>query len=452
MPQEPESARLSRESSNEVLSVSQLNRSVRDLLEHRFPLLWVHGEISNFTLAKSGHAYFSLKDAQSQVRCAMFRNRLQYLDWRPADGMQVEVQGLVTLYEARGDYQLVVETARRAGVGALYEAFLRLRDRLAREGLFDDALKRALPSYPRCIGLVTSLKAAALRDVLTTLARRNPSVPIVIYPTAVQGSAAAQQIVSALASAGLRRECDVILLCRGGGSIEDMWPFNDEIVARALRKCPIPVITGIGHETDITIADFAADRRAATPTAAAELASPSRNELLAQISGLVIRTQRRTRRALEIRAQTIDSLSRRLVHPARRIAARQQALAGFSARLSLATLAAFNKSRWLVRELAHRVRAHAPDIGRKDTHVRAQADRLTTGWRLATQRSIERVRTLETSLAHLNPQSVLERGYTLARTPGGAVVRDSASLSPGDEIELTFARGSARTRVIGPRT
>src|SRR2546422_1785968 len=280
MPGEQGLARVSTHFPSEILTVSGLARSVRELLERRYPLLWVAGEMSNFTVAKSGHGYFVLKDEHAQVRCVMFRQRQQNLEWTPRDGMQVEVQALVSLYEPRGDFQLNVETMRRAGLGALFEAFLRLRDKLEKEGLFNTDTKRALPSLPRAIGVITSREAAALRDVLTTLARRNPSTEVVVFPVQVQGEGAAEKIASALRIAARVGGCDVILLVRGGGSIEDLWAFNEEIVARAIRACPIPVVTGIGHETDFTIADFVADRRAPTPTAAAELVSPERAGLL----------------------------------------------------------------------------------------------------------------------------------------------------------------------------
>src|SRR5512146_927891 len=283
---EPELTRVSSPLPGEIVTVSALVRSVRDLLEQRYPLLWVAGEISNCVRAKSGHLYFSLKDETAQVRCVMFRNRGLYLDWEPREGLRVEVRALVTLYEPRGDFQLNVESMRRAGQGALFEAFLKLRDNLDKEGLFDAAHKRPLPPYPRRIGIVTSPQAAALRDVLTTLARRNPSIPVIIYPSPVQGEGAAQQLAAAVATAARRAECDLLILCRGGGSIEDLWAFNDENLARAIHACPIPVVTGIGHETDFTIAEFVADRRAATPTAAAELAAPARDELLADLRRL----------------------------------------------------------------------------------------------------------------------------------------------------------------------
>ena len=329
-----------------ILSVSALNRSVRDLLEHRLPLAWVAGEISNFLQARSGHLYFSLKDSAAQVRCVMFRSRGMLLDWEPRDGMQVEVRALVTLYEARGDFQLNVEYMRPAGLGALYEAFLRLRDKLEREGLFDPLTKRPLPAYPRAIGVVTSKAAAALRDVLTTLRRRNPAIPVIVYPTAVQGEAAPAEIVAALVAAGRRAECDVLILCRGGGSIEDLRAFNDERVARAVRASPIPVVVGVGHETDFTIADFAADVRAPTPTAAAELASPPRDELLVRIGILARRLRRCVERDLETRMQALDHLSRRLIHPGRRLEAQGALVAQLSTRLAQAVARALDRQGW----------------------------------------------------------------------------------------------------------
>src|SRR5262245_3777065 len=326
-------ARVSTPSGPQILTVSALARSVRDLLEHRYPLLWVAGEISNLTLAKSGHAYFVLKDEQAQVRCVMFRSRRQQLDWEPRDGMQVEAQVLVSFYEPRGDFQLNVEAMRRAGLGARFEAFVRLRDKLEKEGLFDAAAKRPLPSLPRTVGVITSRDAAALRDVLTTLKRRNPSIAVVVYPAAVQGTRAAEEIARALVLAGRREECDVLLLVRGGGSIEDLWTFNEESVARALRACPLPVVTGIGHETDFTIADFAADRRAPTPTAAAELASPERTRLLDAICSLAAKLGACARRALEGRMLGVDQLARRLIHPGAKLAAQGELLAQLRLRL-----------------------------------------------------------------------------------------------------------------------
>jgi exodeoxyribonuclease VII large subunit len=431
----------------EVLSVSALNRSVRDLLEHRFPLVWVAGEISNFTPARSGHLYFSLKDDQAQVRCVMFRSRGALLDWQPRDGVQVEVRALVSLYEPRGDFQLNVEFMRRAGLGALYEAFLRLRDRLEREGLFDPAIKRPAPAFPRAIGVVTSPAAAALRDVLTTLARRNPSLPVVIYPTAVQGEGAPAELVAALEAAGRRRECDVLILCRGGGSIEDLWAFNDERVARAIRACPIPVVVGVGHETDFTIADFAADVRAPTPTGAAELASPSRDELRNRLALLAARLQRRMARDLETRMQLLDHLSRRLVHPGRRLDAQAALVAQLRTRLAVATERSLERGRWRVRELFERARRRMPAAPPLEARVAELAHRARTAAAHGLQQRAARLQSLAQSLAHLDPRAVLERGYSIVRDAQGRVVRRSAGLAPGDALDLTFAEGGARTRV-----
>src|SRR5947209_11230626 len=305
--------------SRPVVSVSELLRSVRDTLERRFPLLWVRGELSNLSRAPSGHRYFTLKDRSAQVDCVMYRSRAATLEAALREGMQVEAQVLVTLYEPRGRFQLTVESLRPAGLGPLYERFLRLKEKLEREGLFDPAVKRPLPEHPRTVGIVTSLAAAALRDVLTTLARRNASVAVIVYPAPVQGEGAGYRIAAALKTASARAECDLLLLVRGGGSIEDLWSFNEESVARAIRSSTIPVVVGVGHESDFTIADFAADQRAPTPTAAAELATPSRLELLRSIEACAQCLSREMRRRLQYAMQALDGSARRLVHPAQRL-------------------------------------------------------------------------------------------------------------------------------------
>src|SRR5712664_4984229 len=376
-------ARVSTHSPSQILSVSALVRSVRDLLERRYPLLWVAGEISNFTVAKSGHAYFVLKDEHAQVRCVMFRQRHQLLDWQARDGMQIEAQVLVSLYEPRGEFQLNVETMRRAGLGALFEAFLKLRDKLEEEGLFKAETKRTLPSLPRAIGVITSLEAAALRDVLTTLVRRNPSIEVVVFPVQVQGEGAAEKIAAALEIAGRLGGCDVVLLVRGGGSIEDLWAFNEEIVARAIRACPVPVVTGIGHETDFTIADFAADRRAPTPTAAAELVSTSRAELLGRLADCARSVGREMRRRLEYAMQNTDSLARRLVHPGERLRSHRQLVTQLRARLASS--------------VSHRIHRCSALLER-----------------------------FQATLASVDPTAVLGRGYSITRNAVGEVIREAA--------------------------
>jgi len=447
MPVEPELARVFKPSPSEILSVSALARSVRDVLEHRYPLLWVAGEISNFTLAKSGHAYFVLKDERAQVRCVMFRHRHQYLDWVPRDGVQVEVQALVTLYEPRGEFQLTAETMRRAGLGALFEAFLRLREKLEKEGLFESDRKRALPEYPRSIGVITSLEAAALRDVLATLKRRNPSVPVVVYPTPVQGEGAAQKIATALAVAGRRAECDVLLLVRGGGSIEDLWAFNEEAVARAIRACPIPVVTGVGHETDFTISDFSADRRAPTPTAAAELVSPDRAALLGAIGVLLERLSLDIRRGTETRMQLVDHLARRLLHPGTKLQAQSELLGHLRHRLRQAAARKISEQRWRLGDVLQRSFAQLPVIHELRTKPDQLALRLQGAVRSAFERAASSCLRLHASLSHLDPTAVLQRGYSVVRDVSGHIVHRGTSLAPGDVVDITFAEGGADARV-----
>jgi exodeoxyribonuclease VII large subunit len=431
----------------EILTVSALTRGVRDLLERRYPLLWVAGEISNFTVAPSGHAYFVLKDDHAQVRCVMFRQRQENLEWTPRNGMQIEAHALVTLYEPRGDFQLNVETMRRAGLGALFEAFLRLRDKLEKEGLFNAETKRALPSLPRAIGVITSREAAALQDVLTTLNRRNPSIEVVVFPVQVQGESAAEKIVAALQVAGQRGECDVLLLVRGGGSIDDLWAFNEESVARAIRASPIPVVTGIGHETDFTIADFVADQRAPTPTAAAELVSPERAGMLEGISRLTASLSLRLRQELERRMLNVDHLARRLVHPDARLRAQSELLGQLRLRLGQAVSRIHSERRWEVVRVLQRVQAGLPNTDK----LLATSLQLVARLRAAMHATLERAGSACTrriaNLSHLDPAAVLQRGYSVVRDGSGRIVLRSANLASGDLLDITFAEGGAHVRV-----
>ena len=432
---------------NQILSVSALARSVRDTLERRFPLLWVSGEVSNLRPAASGHWYFVLKDAHAQVRCVMFRNRNRLLDWPLREGMQVELQGLVTLYEARGDFQITVENMRRAGQGALYEAFLRLKDSLQRQGLFDAAAKRPLPSNPQRIGVITSLGAAALRDVLSTLARRNPSIAVIVYPTAVQGSGAAQEIARAIAVAGQRAECDVLILCRGGGSIEDLWSFNEEVVARAIRDCPLPLISGVGHETDFTIADFAADQRAPTPTAAAELAAPARMALLRQLRELSHRVMRQQTRTLQDAAQRMDQLARRLVHPGRKLNVQWQALQGLQQRLLRASKQSLQTRNWQLQQLSQRLRARPVPLDDYQRRLSTLQHRMQTTHDNRMQLLRQRLDALGENLNHLDPLRVLDRGYAMVTDAHGVVLRDANQVKVGTQIAITLANGQLGAEV-----
>lgn len=433
---------------NDVITVSDLNRTARQLLEKTFPLIWVAGEISNLTRAASGHWYFSLKDDKAQARCVMFRHKNQHLDWVPDNGMQVEVRSLVTLYEARGDFQLGVEAMRRSGLGALFEAFEKLKARLDQEGLFDPALKKPLPVFPRQIGVITSKDAAALRDVLTTLRRRMPGIPVVLYPTPVQGEGAAAQITAAIQVACIRNECDVLILCRGGGSIEDLWQFNQEIVARAIHECPIPIVCGVGHETDFTIADFVADQRAPTPTAAAEMVSPNRADLLNTVEAGSARLSRVMSRILEIRMQHLDHLGRRLQHPGEKLNNQSVHLAHLGQRLRHAVARIVDTQRWRTEQLSHRLHNEQPDI----VSLLIQQNDLAQRLRLGYQRRLENLNTtlqkLEGNLLHLNPKSVLERGYSIVENVDGEITQHSEHITPGEHLKITFAHGWAQTQVI----
>jgi exodeoxyribonuclease VII large subunit len=430
-----------------VLTVSELNRAARELIEHGMPLTWVAGEVSNCKRYDSGHCYFTLKDKAAQVDCVMFRQKAMLLGWQPQDGMQVEVRACATLYEGRGKFQLNVETMRRAGLGALYEAFARLKARLEREGLFDVARKRALPRYPRTIGVVTSPQAAALRDVLTTLRRRMPGTPVVVYPAPVQGEGAAGRIAQAIASASARAECDVLIVCRGGGSIEDLWAYNNEALARAIAACAIPVVSGVGHETDFTIVDFVADVRAPTPTAAAQLACPDRLELCEQMRLAHQRLARAFNRALENRMQRIDYLSRCLVHPGERIRNRMEHLEHLANRLCGGWRRYSEAQAWSLRSRGRELLDAAPDIARLERQRAELCRRMKDSARARLESTTARLASIEAHLKHLNPDLVLERGYSIVTKRSGAVVHDAVEIAPGEDLALTFGRGSAVAEV-----
>ena len=429
-----------------VLSVSSLNRLVRDCLESAFPLTWVGGEISNLTYAASGHVYFSLKDSTAQVRCVMWRNRAQLLGWRLENGQKIEARALVSFYEPRGEFQLNIEAIRRAGQGDLFERFLRLKAQLEAEGLFAAEAKRPLPEFPRHVAIVSSLQAAALRDVLTTLHRRAPHLRLSIFPTLVQGDGAASRIAEALALASVSG-CDATILCRGGGSIEDLWSFNEECVARAIRASAIPVVSGVGHETDFTIADFAADLRAPTPTAATELISPDRDSLADRLDRLHEQLQRRSERALADRLQRIDWLSARLIHPAERLCQRQQAVTTLGLQLQRALQGKLDRARLLANALQQRQMAARPRFDRLASRLEHAAYRLgkeATGQIFACNGKLN---ALAGSLKQLDPHAVLQRGYALVIGPDGRAVRDAAALHPGDDLAVNFHRGSVTATV-----
>jgi exodeoxyribonuclease VII large subunit len=428
---------------NQVISVSALNQAVARLLERSFPLQWISGEISNFTRASSGHWYFTLKDDAAQVRAVMFRGRAQYAGFVPREGDKVEVRALVTLYGPRGDYQINVEAIRRAGVGSLFEAFQRLKERLAAAGLFDSERKRALPLFPRTIGIVTSPQAAALRDVLIALRRRAPHVNVVLYPTLVQGQQAAAQIAAAIDTASRRAECDVLLVVRGGGSMEDLWCFNEEVVAYAVANCNVPVVSGVGHETDFTICDFAADVRAATPTAAAELAATPRADWLGSLRADATDLRRAMRRALSDATQTLDSLQRRLLSPTARIAQQRMQLQSLSTAMMHATRNPLQQARFTIDRLAGRLAARKPDASKARAAMEALQHRAGASMRAQLLQRRDALNALSAQLELLNPQRTLERGYAIVTDAAGAVLRDPAHIKPGQSLGVRLAEGSA---------
>jgi exodeoxyribonuclease VII large subunit len=395
------------EISREILSVGDLNRAIAASLEDRFDTVWVSGEISNFKAYDSGHWYFSLKDEEGQIRCVMFRGRNGQVGFMPQSGDLVEVSASLGMYVPRGDIQLTIQTLRRAGMGGLYEAFLKLKAKLAKEGLFDEDRKREIPTHPRSIGIVTSPQAAALKDVLSTLARRAPHIPIVIYPTLVQGPDAPAGIIAALKAAEKEKAVDVILLVRGGGSIEDLWAFNDEQLAYAIASSLIPVVSGVGHETDFTIADFVADLRAPTPTGAAELAAPRRDQMLQELDSLMQALLQRISQRIEREAQTLDQLALRLSHALPNPDRMREQITSWRQRLNQA---------WSVR---------IENWKRNQTHYQSQ-------------------------LEMLNPQRTLERGYSVILSRENNLVRavrGPAELNTEKVFQIQMADGEAEIQL-----
>jgi exodeoxyribonuclease VII large subunit len=394
------------EISREILTVGDLNRAIAASLEERFDTVWVSGEISNFKAYDSGHWYFSLKDEEGQIKCVMFRGRNGQVDFMPQSGDLVEVSANLGMYVPRGDIQLTIQTLRRAGMGGLYEAFLKLKAKLAKEGLFDADRKQEIPSHPRSIGIITSPQAAALKDVLSTLARRAPHIPIVIYPTLVQGPDAPAGIIAALKAAENENVVDVILMVRGGGSIEDLWAFNDEQLAYAMAQSPIPIVSGVGHETDVTIADFVADLRAPTPTGAAELAAPRKDQMLQELEAIKQAMLQRVRQRVEREAQTLDQLALRLSHA-------------------------------------------LPNPERMREQITSWQQRLNQAWAVRVESWKRNQGHFQSQLEMLNPQRTLERGYAVVLnvSNGLQAVRDPGELTTGPEYEIRLAKGKANVKL-----
>ncbi|HKV96495.1 MAG TPA: exodeoxyribonuclease VII large subunit [Gammaproteobacteria bacterium] len=435
-----------------ILTVSQLNREARLLIEGGLPLIWVEGEISNLSRPPSGHVYFSLKDSAAQVRCAMFRARAGLLRFQAGDGLQVLVRARVSLYEARGDFQLIVEHMEEAGHGALQRAFEELKQKLAKEGLFDAAHKQPLPALPRVIGVITSPAGAALRDVLSVISRRYALARIIVYPVPVQGEGAAQKIVNMIRTAAARAECDVLILARGGGSLEDLWAFNEEVVARAIYACTIPLVSGVGHEIDFTIADFVADLRAPTPTGAAELVTPDADawrRTLNDSGRRLLRVVREQLDALRERAAWCEERLQQL-HPARMLRERAQRLDELELRLKQSLRSGLQARGALFTGLRARLHQHSP--AQALAALRSRGEALTQRLHFAILRHLAEVRSrLDIAVHTLNsvsPLATLERGYAIVSDAmSGTVIASVRQAHKGQEILARLADGHLSANV-----
>ncbi|MEZ6952648.1 MULTISPECIES: exodeoxyribonuclease VII large subunit [unclassified Aeromonas] len=435
----------------QIFTVTRLNSAVRMILEQDLGLVWLTGELSNLAMPSSGHWYFSLKDISAQVRCAMFKGNNRRVPFRPQDGMQVLVQARVSLYEPRGDYQLIIESMQPAGDGMLALRFEELKRRLGAEGLFDEGRKRPLPREPRAVGLVTSATGAALHDMLTVLGRRAPDLPVFIYPTQVQGSAAISQIVAAITLANRRAEVDVLIVGRGGGSLEDLWCFNEEAVARAIAHSAIPVVSAVGHEVDVTISDFAADLRAPTPSAAAELVAPDRSARAQRLVHLKQRLVQAISRRQTAARHGFALLQKRLDHqdPKRRLEQQSQRLDELSGRLQHLLNLRLHQGERRLANLELRLQARSPEkllAAGKRRHQLAQ-ERLHTLMNKRQDLAAHRLAMLSARLDGISPLATLGRGYSITRTPNGEVIRRAAQVSPGQQLVTTLAEGALRVRV-----
>jgi exodeoxyribonuclease VII large subunit len=441
----PASARGAPTPDRDVYSVSRLNREVRLLLESGMPVIWIEAELSNFAAPSSGHWYFSLKDSAAQVRCAMWKQRNAGVAFRPKDGLQVLARARVGLYEPRGDYQLIVEHLEEAGLGALRREFDKLKTKLAAEGLFAEERKRALPAVPQRIGVVTSPTGAAIRDILHVLARRFPAAPVVIYPSAVQGAAAAPEIVAAIEIAASRAECDVLIVARGGGSLEDLWSFNDERVVRAVAACPIPIVSGVGHEVDFTLTDFAADVRAPTPSAAAQLVAPDKREWLNALAAIEKRLTLGLSRSLRELIERLANLQRRMriSHPGTRLAQNAQRLDDLEQRLLATWRAARQDALLRLNDATRRLAAVSPAarVAAYDATTAALNMRLATAMRARLTRVEQRLQLAARALDAVSPLATLDRGFAIVTDAGAHVVTDAAKIRPGDSITVRVARG-----------
>jgi exodeoxyribonuclease VII large subunit len=434
----------------DIYTVSRLNREAKALLEGGLGLLWLEGEISNLARPASGHMYFSIKDAQAQVRCAFFRGAQRGLGFAPEDGLKVLIRARVSLYEARGEFQLIVETMEPSGEGALRRAFEAVKARLLEEGLFDTARKQELPALPKRIGVITSPSGAVLHDIVTTLRRRFPAIPVLVYPVPVQGAGAADEIAAMIATADQRRDCDVLILARGGGSLEDLWSFNEEVVARAIADCHLPLVCGVGHETDMTIADMVADARAPTPTAAAEMLSPNQHDWIARLASQRQRFVRLMQDTLNEARQSLDWTATRLIHPSERIQRLRERLDALSRRIVFAQHSRLQTDQRRLIRLNARLRQAAPParIQAMQVNTRHLGQRMQGAMTHRLQRQQHAVAALGGKLHALSPLATLERGYSIltdARSKN--VVRDARKVKSGDKLRARLFRGELQCTV-----
>jgi exodeoxyribonuclease VII large subunit len=434
-----------------IFQISELNQSVRKLLEGQFPLIWVEGEISNLACPASGHIYFTLKDSKAQVSCAMFKGRNQLLRFNPENGMQVLIRTRVSLYEPRGNYQLIAEHMEAAGDGALLRAFEELKAKLAKEGLFDEDLKYPVPELPKRIGVITSATGAAIRDVLSVLERRFPAIPILVYPVPVQGEAAAPAIVKTLQLASKRKDCDVLLLVRGGGSLEDLWAFNEEIVARAIYDCELPVISGVGHEVDFTIADFVADHRAPTPSAAAELASPDQETYLGNYLYYQQRLTQLIQQKISRYREQLNWLQLRLKqrHPVSYLEQQSQRLDELQQRLITAWQYNLREQEHQLEQLSNRLLASSPDY-QIDMGTQRLAElglRLKQSILHVFNNKKQQLASLSRTMHAVSPLETLARGYAIASDSNGNTVSECNQVKAGDQLNIRLHQGSIQSMV-----
>lgn len=436
-----------------IFTVSRLNQTVRLLLEREVGQVWISGEISNFTQPASGHWYFTLKDDTAQVRCAMFRNSNRRVTFRPQHGQQILVRASITLYEPRGEYQIIVESMQPAGEGLLQQKYEQLKAKLAAEGLFDQQSKQPLPSPAHCVGVITSKTGAALHDILHVLKRRDPSLPVVIYPTAVQGEDAPGQIVRAIALANSRKECDVLIVGRGGGSLEDLWSFNDERVARAIFASQIPIVSAVGHETDVTIADFVADLRAPTPSAAAEMVSRNQLELLRQLQSGQQRLEMAMDYYLANRTRRFTQLEHRLQqqHPQLRLARQQTVLERLRQRMTYAMDNQLKRSGQRQQRMTQRLNQHSPQprIHRAQNRVQQLEYRLAQLMSARLSATRERFGNAMTHLDAVSPLATLARGYSVTTAMDGNVLKQTKQVKAGDVLTTRLVDGWVESEVKG---